>query len=63
MDIDNIFMKEIFILHDMTKGIISDRYTNFTSNFWKTMFVGFETKLFFSTTYHPQTDGLIERVN
>jgi hypothetical protein len=27
------------------------------------MFIGFETKLLFSTSYHPQTDGEIERVN
>jgi hypothetical protein len=55
--ISNIFMKEIFILHGMPKEIISDRDTKFTSNFWKSLFVGFETKLLFSTTYHPQTDG------
>jgi hypothetical protein len=35
----------------------------FTSNFWKSMFVGFETKFLFSTTYHPKNDGKTERVN
>ena len=37
--------------------------TKFILNFWKYLFVGFETKLLFSTTYHPQNDGNIERVN
>jgi hypothetical protein len=63
IDIANIFMKEIFRLHGISKEIISDRDTKFTSNFWKYLFVGFETKLLFSTTYHPQTDGKSERVN
>jgi hypothetical protein len=51
--ISNIFMKEIFRLHGMPKQIIFDRDTNFTSNFWKSLFFGVETKLLFSTTYHP----------
>jgi hypothetical protein len=63
IDIYNIFMKDIFMLHGMPKEIISDRDTNFTSNFWKYLFVGFETKLLFSTSYHPHTNGKIERVN
>jgi hypothetical protein len=33
IDISNIFMKEISILHGMPKEIISDRDTKFTSNF------------------------------
>jgi hypothetical protein len=56
-------MKEIFRLHGMPKEIILDRDTKFTSNFWKYLFVGFETKLLFSTSYHPKNDGNIERVN
>jgi hypothetical protein len=47
----------------MLKEIISDIDTKFTSNFWKSLFAGFETKLIFSTTYHPQTDGQTKRVN
>jgi hypothetical protein len=57
IDIANIFMKEIFRLHGMPKEIVSDKDTKFTSNFWKSLMDDFETKLLFSTTYHPQTDG------
>jgi hypothetical protein len=63
IDIVDIFMKEIFRLHGMPKEIVSDRDTKFTSNFWKSLMVGLETKLLFITTYHPQTDGQTERVN
>jgi hypothetical protein len=63
IDISNIFMKEIFRLHGMPREIVSDRDTKFTSSFWKSLMVGFETKLLFSAAYHPQTDGQTERVN
>jgi hypothetical protein len=53
IDIENVFMKEIFGLHGMPKTIISDQDAKFTSNFLKGLFSGFETKLDFSTTYHP----------
>jgi hypothetical protein len=56
-------MKEVFILHGMPKEIVFDRDTKFTSNFWKSLMAGLETKLLFSTAYHPQTDGQTERVN
>jgi hypothetical protein len=49
LDIANIFMKEIFILHGMPKEIVSNRDTKFTSRFWKSLMVGFQTKLLFST--------------
>jgi murein L,D-transpeptidase YafK len=52
--IAQVFMKELFRLHGMPKQIIFDRDTKFTSNFWKSLMAGLETKLFFSTAYHPQ---------
>ena len=61
--IANIFMKEIFKLHGLPKEIVFDRDVKFTSNFWKGLFVDLGTKLNFSTTYHPQTDGQTKRVN
>jgi hypothetical protein len=63
IDIANIFMKEIFRLHGMPREIISDRDTKFTSGVWKSLFVGFGTKLLFTTSYHPQTNGKTDRVN
>jgi hypothetical protein len=61
--IANIFMKKIFRLNDMPREIVSDKDIKFTSSFWKSLMVGFETKLLFNKTYHPQTDGQTERLN
>ena len=53
-------MKEVFWLHGIPKVIISNRDPKFTSNFWKSLFKGLDTKLNFSISYHPKTDGKIE---
>ncbi|MBW0534272.1 hypothetical protein O181_073987 [Austropuccinia psidii MF-1] len=44
------------------QNIISDRDPKFTSALWKNLHNLFGTKLLFSTDYHPQTDGLAERM-
>ncbi|MBW0494926.1 hypothetical protein O181_034641 [Austropuccinia psidii MF-1] len=44
------------------KNIISDRDPKFTSALWTNLHRFFGTKLSFSTAYHPQTDGLSERM-
>ena len=62
-NIAEIFMKQIFRLHGNPKVIISDRDSKFTGNFWKYLFKGLDTTLNFSTSFHPQMDGQIERVN
>ncbi|MBW0525365.1 hypothetical protein O181_065080 [Austropuccinia psidii MF-1] len=43
-------------------NIISDRDPKFTSALWKNLHQLFGTKLSFFTAYHPQTDGLAERI-
>ncbi|MBW0482945.1 hypothetical protein O181_022660 [Austropuccinia psidii MF-1] len=44
------------------KNIISDGATKFTSALWKTLHKLLGTKLSFSASYHPKTDGLEERI-
>ncbi|MBW0546045.1 hypothetical protein O181_085760 [Austropuccinia psidii MF-1] len=43
-------------------NIISDRDPKFTSALWTNLHQLFGTKLSFSTAYHPQSDGLAERM-
>jgi len=58
-----IYMSRIVCLHGVPKGIVSDRGTQFTSHFWRQLHESLGTRLEFSTTFHPQTDGQTERVN
>ncbi|MBW0527177.1 hypothetical protein O181_066892 [Austropuccinia psidii MF-1] len=44
------------------QNIISDRDPKFTSALWTNLHDLFGTKLSFSTAYHPQNDGLAERM-
>ncbi|WMV33695.1 hypothetical protein MTR67_027080 [Solanum verrucosum] len=44
-------------LHGVPLSIISDRGTQFTSQFWRSFQKGLRTKVKLSTTFHPQTDG------
>ena len=47
----------------MPKVVISDRDVKFIGIVWKALFKGLVTQLNFSTAYHPQTDGKIEKVD
>jgi hypothetical protein len=54
-----LYIARIVCLHGVPKKIVSDRGTQFTSRFWEKLHEAMDTKLNFSSAYHPQT----ERVN
>jgi hypothetical protein len=58
-----LYMSRIVCLHGVPKKIISDRGSQFTSEFWEKLHESMDTKLNFSSAYHPQTDGQTERTN
>jgi hypothetical protein len=58
-----LYMSRIVCLHGVPKKIVSDRGTQFTSRFWGKLHESLDTKLNFSSAYHPQTDGQTERTN
>ena len=57
-----LYIKEIVRLHEIPISIISDRDPRFTSRFWGKLQEALGTRLNFSTAFHPQTDGKLERV-
>jgi hypothetical protein len=50
-------------IHGVLKKIVSDRGSQFTSKFWEKLHASMDTKLNFTSAYHPQTDGQTERTN
>ena len=57
-----LYIKEIVRLHGIPVSIISDRDPRFTLRFWGKLQEAMGTRLNFSTTFHPQTDGQSKRV-
>jgi transposase InsO family protein len=58
-----LYMSWIVCLHGVPKRIVSDRGSQFTSKFWEKLLESKDTKLNFSSAYHPQTDRQTERTN
>ncbi|WVZ79681.1 hypothetical protein U9M48_027234 [Paspalum notatum var. saurae] len=58
-----LYIQNVLRLHGVPISIVSDRGPQFTARFWKSLHEALGTKLDYSTAYHPQTDGQMERVN
>jgi hypothetical protein len=58
-----LYISKIVCMHGIPNKIVSGRGTQFTSQFWQKLHESMDTKLNFSSAYHPQTDGETERRN
>lgn len=58
-----LYFDEVVRLHGVPVSIVSDRDSRFTSKFWKSLQLAMGTKLNFSTVFHLQIDGQLERTN
>ena len=61
-DLALIYFREIVRLHSLPESIVSDRDPKFMSAFWRELHHLLSTKLLMSTMFHPQTDGMSERM-
>ncbi|KAA0048089.1 pol protein [Cucumis melo var. makuwa] len=52
-----LYMTKIVKLHGVPVSIVSNRDARLTLKFWKGLQIALDTKLDFSTAFHPQTDG------
>jgi hypothetical protein len=62
-NVAQLFIDNVFTLHGPHVAIVSDRDRIFTSRLWQDIFKSLNISLHFSSAYHPQTYGQIERVN
>ncbi|GJY25955.1 RNA-directed DNA polymerase [Tanacetum coccineum] len=58
-----LYFVEIVKLHGVPKNLTFDQDVKFVSHFWRTLWTRLGSKLQFSSSHHPQTDGQTEVVN
>ncbi len=58
-----LFFTHVFKHHGFPKDIVSDRDPKFTSKFWRTLWKRMGLELKMNTSFRPQTNGQIEKVN
>ncbi|CAJ0919665.1 unnamed protein product [Ranitomeya imitator] len=58
-----LFIQHVLRLHGLPLHIVSDRGVQFISRFWRSLCKLLDVALEFSSAYHPQSNGQVERVN
>jgi hypothetical protein len=58
-----LFLDNIYHIHGLPNDIVSNRETQFISNYWRGFFQLLDMKINLSTTYHLQLDGQTKKVN
>ena len=58
-----LLWQHIVRLHGVPRCIYSDRGPQFTADSWRELWRLTGTKLSYSSAYHPQTQGVVERMN
>ncbi len=62
-EVAELIFEEVYKLHGLPKGTVSDQDMLFTSIFWSHLHKLIGSKLKMSSTYHPETDGATKRAN
>jgi len=50
-----LYIREIVRLYGVPSSILSDRHPRFTIKLWGNLYQALRTRLYLSSTYHPQT--------
>ena len=58
-----MILRMIIARHGCPRVILSDRGTQFDSELWREVWEMLSTRIAMATIYHPQTNGLTERMN
>ena len=63
LTIAKLLVERIVLTHSVPRQLLSDRGTNFTSTLMSEVYRLLGIKKIYTTAYHPQTDGTVERFN
>lgn len=59
----DLLMQHVFRIHGFPQDMVSDRGSQFTSQFWKSFGRLIGASISLSSGFHPQSNGQTERVN